>query len=225
MANLLNEETGPIREEGKDVNVIAKQIPVTVGVGSTVFTVIMWVLGIIPGLILTLAKVKARTYLEQIEQAIQHDASQIDNYLEQRVVILKNLAKLIEKAVDLDKETFVAIAEARSGRPVTSNMSDEERIAAGAQADTINNRINVAIENYPQLKAHAEIQDAIQQNSYLQKEITAAREQYNDRVAQWNKEIFVWPAKRMVAAKQGYTTRIPFIASKEVKEQARDVFF
>lgn len=29
----------------------------------------------------------------------------------------------------------------------------------------------------------------------------------------------------IVAAKRGYTTRIPFIASKEVKQQAREVFF
>ena len=29
----------------------------------------------------------------------------------------------------------------------------------------------------------------------------------------------------IVAAKQGYTTRIPFTASKEIKDKARDVFF
>ena len=28
MANQLDEENGPIREDGKDINVIAKQIPV-----------------------------------------------------------------------------------------------------------------------------------------------------------------------------------------------------
>ena len=28
-----------------------------------------------------------------------------------------------------------------------------------------------------------------------------------------------------VAAKNGYTTRIPFVASKEIKEQAKGVFF
>ena len=81
------------------------------------------------------------------------------------------------------------------------------------------------MEAYPDLKSHQEIQDAIQQNSYLQKEITAAREQYNDRVAQWNREIQIWPVNMIVAAKNGYTTRIPFIASKETKDKARDVFF
>ena len=31
MANVLDEETGPVRAEGREINVIAKQIPVTVG--------------------------------------------------------------------------------------------------------------------------------------------------------------------------------------------------
>lgn len=65
----------------------------------------------------------------------------------------------------------------------------------------------------------------MQQNSYLQREITAAREVYNDSVYQWNKAIQEWPTKMIVAAKQGYTTRIPFTASKEIKDKARDVFF
>lgn len=225
MANVLDEETGPVREEGREVNVIAKQIPVQVGVGSTIFQVILWVLGIIPGIIFTIMKVKAGSYLRQLEQKIQHDASQIDNYLEQRVIILSNLAKLLDKAIKLDQETFTAIAQARSGKPVTSGLTDEERINLGSQADSINNRLNIAIENYPDLKSHQEIADAMQQNSYLQKEITAAREAYNNSVLLWNREIQVWPTKMIVAAKAGYTTRIPFIASKEVKEKARDVFF
>lgn len=221
MANMLDEETGPVREEGKDINVIAKQLPVKVGVGSTIFEVLLWVLGIIPGVIFLFKKIKARTYLRQLEQKIQHDASQIDNYLEQRVVILQNLAKLVDKSVALDKETFTQIAMARSGK-VTDGAQMSE---AFTKADQIEAKLNLQIEAYPELKAHNEIKDAIQQNSYLQREITAAREQYNDSVKTWNTQIQIWPTNMIVAAKEGYTTRIPFIASKEIKDKARDVFF
>ncbi len=220
MANALDEETGPVREEGRDVNVIAKQIPVKVGAGSTVFEVLLWVLLIIPGLIFLMKKIKAAQYLRQLEQKLQHDASQIDNYLEQRVVILSNLAKLVQTAVNLDKDTFTQIAFARSGR-----MTDSERNETGTQIENLNARLNLQIEAYPTLQAHQEIKDAIQQNSYLQKEITAAREVYNDTVAEWNRTIQVWPTYMIVAAKAGYTTRIPYSVSKEVKEKARDVFF
>ena len=83
----------------------------------------------------------------------------------------------------------------------------------------------MAFESYPDLKAHAAIADAMQQNSYLQREITAAREVYNDTVSRWNQDVFAWPSKMIVAAKMGYTTRIPFTASKEIKQQARSKFF
>ncbi len=222
MANQLDEMNGPIMEQGHDVNVIAKQIPVTVGFGSKFFEIMLWVLGIIPGIIFLVMKIKARTYLRQLEQKIQQDASTVDNYLEQRVVILSNLAALVNKAVDLDKETFIGIAQARGGN---ANHDDTVRNEIGNQVENMSRNINVALENYPELKAHQEISDAIQQNSYLQKEITAARQLYNDTVATWNKEIQIWPTKMIVAAKEGYTTRVPFIASKEIKEKARDVFF
>ncbi len=220
MANQLDELTGPVNEQGRDVNVISKQIKVEVGVGSTIFEIILWILGIIPGLIFLFMKIKAAQYLRQLEQKIQHDASQIDNYLEQRVVILTNLAKLVEKAIDLDKTTFTQIALNRSGR-----LTDQTRNELSGQVDTLNRNINLTFENYPDLKAHQEIADAIQQNAYLQKEITAAREVYNDSVVTWNKEIQVWPTKMIVAAKQGYTTRIPFSTTAEIKQKAREVLF
>lgn len=221
MANQLDEMTGPVNEEGKDINVIQKQIPVKVGVGSTIFEVILWCLCIIPGVVFLIKKINAAKYLRQLEQKIQHNASQIDNYLEQRVVILQNCAKLLDKAIDLDKTTFSDIAKYRSG-----NVADDAaRNELSGALDGVSRKINIAFENYPDLKAHQEIADAMQQNSYLQREITAAREVYNDSVYQWNKAIQEWPTKMIVAAKQGYTTRIPFTASKEIKDKARDVFF
>ena len=221
MANQLDElSTENIRAEGLDVNVIAKKLPVTVGVGSKIFEVLLWVLGIIPGVIFLFKKIKARTYIQQLQQKIQHNASQIDNYLEQRVVVLQNCARLVDKAVDLDKSTFENIAKYRSGADV-----DEARNQVSSELDAVSRSINIAFENYPDLQAHTEIKDAMQQNMYLQREITAARELYNDTVNTWNREIFVWPTKQIVAAKEGYTTRIPFIASQEIKAKAREVFF
>lgn len=220
MANELDELTGPVNEQGRDVNVIEKQIPVKVGVGSTIFEVCLWIL-IIPGLIFLFMKINARTYLRQLQQKIQHDASQIDNYLEQRVIILQNAAKLLDKAIDLDKDTMTKIAQYRSG----NSSNDELRNATSQSVDKLFGQINVAYEQYPDLKAHNEIAECLRQNSYLQKEITAARELYNDTVFRWNADIQAWPTKMIVAAKAGYTTRIPFTASKEIKEKARGTFF
>lgn len=223
MANELDEVNGPVRTEGRDVNVIDKQIPVKVGIGSKIFEIILWVLGIFPGLIFLIMKINARTYLRQLQQKIQHDASQIDNYLEQRVNILQNAARLLDKAIDLDKDTMTQIAAYRSnaGKP----NEDANRNQTSQNIDKLFGQVSVAFENYPDLKAHNEIQQCLQQNSYLQREITAAREQYNDTVYRWNADIQAWPTKMIVAAKLGYTTRIPFTASQETKEKARGTFF
>ncbi len=218
MANELDEMTGPVNEAGRDINVIEKQLPVKVGVGSTIFQVLLWVLGIIPGVIFLFVKISAGKKLSQLQQKVQQAASQVDNYLEQRVMILQNAAKLVEKGIDLDKSTFTEIARLRSN-------GSEAFTQTNAAVEEVQRKINVALENYPDLKAHQELADAMQQNSYTQREITAAREHYNDVVAEWNKAIFEWPAKQIVAAKRGYTTRIPFSVSKEIKEKARGVFF
>ena len=220
MANELDEMTGPVNPDGRDVNVIAKQIPVKVGVGSLIFEIALWVLGIIPGLVFLFMKVRARTYLLKLQQKLQHDASQIDNYLEQRVVILQNTAKILEKSIELDKSTFTQIAALRSGA-----TTDGERNDVAQQIDNMYAQIRIAMENYPELQAHKDIQEAMRQNSYLQKEITAARELYNDTVHRWNSDIYAWPTKMIVAARAGYTTRIPFTTTQEIKQQARGVFF
>ena len=219
MANELDEKTGVVYEKGRDIHVIDQQIQVKVGVGSIVFQVLLWVLGILPGIIFLFMKINAGNYLSKLQQKVQHDASQIDNYLEQRVVILQNVAKLLDKAIDLDKSTFSDIAALRSGNRANSLNN------VATKVEDVNTKINFAVERYPDLKAHQEIADAMQQNSYLQKEITAARETYNDTVNQWNRDIFSWPTKMIVASKRGYTTRIPFTASSEIKERSREVFF
>lgn len=249
MANLLDEVTGPINENGRDVHVIDRQLPVQIGFGSTLFEVALWItipilvllyvllmgptlanpimvavvgclVGILPGVIFIFMKISARNYFQQLEQRIQAEASNIDNYLEQRVQILQNVVGLVEKAVDLDKDVMKAVAALRSGIVSSDNRNDISN-----KVDYAFNHLFPQVEAYPELRAHNAIADAMQQNSYLQREITAARTVYNSRVTQWNTDIFSWPTKMIVAARQGYTTRIPFTASAETRNMARLKFF
>jgi LemA protein len=243
MANLLDELTGPVNEQGQDVNVINRQLPVKIGFGSVLFEIALWVtlpigallcwsvlrdpliligcvVGVMPGVIFLFMKVSARSYFQQLEQVIQSAASEIDNYLEQRVQILNNVVGLVNRAVELDKDVMKSVAALRSGKVNDANRSD-----VADQLNATFSRFALQVEAYPELQAHNAIADAMQQNSYLQREITAARTVYNSRVAQWNTDIFAWPTKMIVAARQGYTTRIPFSASKATKEAARSTFF
>ena len=84
MANELDEMTGPVNKEGRDINVIEKQIPVTIGTGTKVFIFFLWFPLIIPGLIWLGLKVSAGKYLSQLQQKLQSAASTVDNYLERK---------------------------------------------------------------------------------------------------------------------------------------------
>ena len=221
MANELDELTGPVNGAGRDVQVIERQLPIRVGLGSALFEILLWVCGIVPGVIFLFMKISAKNYFQKLQQKIQADASQIDNFLEQRVMILQNVARLVEKAVALDSEVMKAVAAFRGG----AAMSDASRNTMAAQLDSAFGRLFPQVEAYPELRAHQAIAQAMQQNDYLQREITAARALYNDTVTQWNTDLYSWPTKMIVAARSGYTTRIPFTASAEVKAQARAVFF
>ncbi len=249
MANLLDEVTGPVNDNGRDIRVIDRQLPVEIGFGSTIFEIALWVtipilvliyvalmgntlgnplmvgiigclVGILPGVIFIFMKISARNYFQQLEQRIQAEASNIDNYLEQRVQILQNVVGILDRAIDLDKDVMKAVAALRGGR-----LSDDTRSEVNAQVNTAFRSLFPQVEAYPELKAHNAIADAMQQNNYLQREITAARTVYNSRVTQWNTDIFRWPTKMIVAARQGYTTRIPFSVSAETRDMARSKFF
>lgn len=247
MSNEINEVIGPRAIDGRNVGVVDKQIPVNIGVGSVIFEIFLWVVGVIPSIVLIaygkvdfiygvglsllgtlpgwvflFMKINALSNLRKQEQKIQADASEIDNFLEQRVIILTNVAGLLKKSIDLDIGVMTSVAAYRGG---LSPEDDHIRNAAARQIDKAFVWINAATENYPNLKSQEALVSAMRQNSYLQKEITAARTLYNDSVFAWNREIFSWPTYQIVAARAGFTTRIPYSASEEVKESARKIFF
>lgn len=239
MANQLDEMNPEIIEEGRDIHVIAKVLPVEVSVQEKMIPAIIMIIGIMIIFIALLSERyimvavgalvvifpwwrlhQIKSEFNMMEQRIQTAASEIDNFMEQRVVILTNVSKLVEKSIAVDKDILVDIAKYRNG-----NFSEESRSQVDSELNKATRALSIVLEDYPDLQSQDTIRDAMQQNSYLQREITAARTLYNDAVNTWNREIFEFPFKKIVAAKEGRTTRIPFIAEKEIKNKARGVFF
>ena len=74
MANELDELTSPVEAGGRDINVIQKQLPVKIGWGSVLFEVLLWVCGILPGIIFIFMKISAANYFRKLQQKLQADA-------------------------------------------------------------------------------------------------------------------------------------------------------
>lgn len=191
----------------------------TIGAGTKVFEALMWVLLLIPGIILASKKKKAESKLMALEQKINHDASQIDNYLEQRVIILENLSALINKEMAFEKDALQTIAGYKGG------INADNLSSAADNITDAENKIKSVFDDHPELLTNSGIAKAMRDNDYLQREITAAREVYNDSVNEWNGAIFKWPEYAMVAVKKGYTTKIPFTTTREIRSKARKVLF
>jgi len=204
MANQLDEMNAAVLSEGRSVDVIATQLPVTVTAQERMLPQLLMTAGAVAAiagwwleswLIVGAGAVlagytwwalrQASAELSMLEQRIQTAAAEIDNYMEQRVVVLDNLARLLDRSVQLDKELLLEVTKYRSGV-----ITDENRNAVGGGLRELSRQLQIAVENYPELKAQDAIRDAMRQNLYLQQEITAARSLYNDTVNTWNREIF-----------------------------------
>ena len=232
MANPLDEVTGSVNRQGREARVIEKQLPVEIGAGSAIFElavyvsgfavaaviqfllapkwepwgyVLLWSAAFLPMAIYLILKIQARNYFLQLQQRIQASASTIGNYQEQRFEILKNVAGLVRQAVTLDKEVMSAVAAYRGGGAPDARLNEN-----ASALDLGFGRLFPQIEAYPELKAHAH---------------TAARDLYNQVVLIWNTEIYRWPVKQIVAARQHFTTRIPFSVSDAAVEGAKSTFF
>lgn len=199
--------------------VVNERVGATVSKSEKSLGTLLWFLFIIPGAVFSSKKKAAARYYGEMSQKIQHDASQIDNYLEQRVIILENLSALITKEMAFEKDVVGRLAVYRQG------INANDLSSAAQEIEDANSKVREYLNNNPQLRSTAAVEKAIKDNDYLQREITAARELYNDSIKEWNDAIFGTVAQRLVAVEKRYTTKVPFTTTREIREKARSVLF
>lgn len=191
-----------------------ERVGATITKGEKAMSIIRWFLLVIPGLVFVSQKKKAKKYFGQLSQKINAAASEIENYMEQRVIILENLSALIDKEMKFEKATLSNF-NYQNGDLNLMNRKLEE-------ADSI---LRDMLKQNPELRSTKAIEKAIKDNDYTQREITACRSLYNDAVRQWNEAIFGTVAERTIAVENHYQTRIPFTTSREIREKARSILF
>ena len=106
------------------------------------------------------------------------------------------------------------------------NTSDAETACneLSGQVDTISRDINVAVENYPDLKANtnfAKLQDEL---SETEDKVTFSRQFYNDTVTNYNDQIQVFPSN-IVAGMFNFTEEQTFLVDDEAARKAPKVQF
>jgi LemA protein len=116
---------------------------------------------------------------------------QIDVQLKRRHDLIPNLMNAVKGAMDFERQTLEAVIQARNqavqiqaGASPTGGV--KKLAAAEAQLTAALSRFNVVAEQYPQLKATANIGQLQEELTSTENRVSFARQAYNDTATTYN---------------------------------------
>ena len=168
----------------------------TVGIviGAVILVVALWYIGTYNGIKVAGLKVK---------EAL----SGIDVALTKRYDVLTKMLDVVKGYQKHEKELLTEVINLRMG------MSMKERTAANEQMNQLTEKINLFVENYPELKASnnfTELQKAVLN---VEEHLQAARRMYNANVTNYNAKIVMFPGS-IVAGMMGAVQEEFFVAEE-----------
>jgi LemA protein len=158
----------------------------------------MQVIGVIFGIIVALAVIvigyfiSTQRTLVGLDEMCKNALSQIEVQLNSRFDAVIALAKTAAQYAKHESETIIQTIEARGG-----NTSAATPAGINAQADLLGqmmSRLNVVVEQYPELKAsdlYAKAQDGQRQ---YEENVRISRMVYNDTATKMNRLVRQWPS-------------------------------
>lgn len=111
--------------------------------------------------------------------------------LKQRNDMIPNLVASVKAYMGHENEILTHIAELRSK---ADSASESEQIKNGNEISSLLSRLNVAVENYPDLKANTQFLHLQSQIEEMENQLQAIRRTYNAAVTDYNNAIEMFPS-------------------------------
>ena len=132
--------------------------------------------------------------LVKLDQQVRQSWAQVENVYQRRADLVPNLVETVKGAAEFERETYTAVAEARSkvGQMQVDEkmLSNPEAFAKFQQAqDQLGaalSRLLVAVERYPDLKATQNFRDLQVQLEQTENRITVERQRFNETSQAFN---------------------------------------
>jgi LemA protein len=134
--------------------------------------------------------------LVALDQAVRAQWGQVENTYQRRADLVPNLVETVKGAAAFEKETYVAVAEARarvgqiSAAGTDKMLQDPQSLQKYQQAqDALSgalSRLLVVAERYPDLKATAAFRDLQSQLEGTENRITVERMRFNETAQMFN---------------------------------------
>lgn len=147
------------------------------------------------------------------DEAVKQANSKIEASLQRRADLIPNVVNSVKGYMSHEEEIFTKIADARSkigsGNKEVKNEGETELTSAIS-------RLLVVQENYPELKADAQVSALISELEGTENRLFIARKDYNDTATEYNKSIRKFPTS-MMAGMFGFQRAELIEADKDAK--------
>ncbi|MBS9778869.1 MAG: LemA family protein [Campylobacteraceae bacterium] len=150
--------------------------------------------------------------------------SQIQVQLKRQYELIPNLVKSVKAYMKHEQETLERITLARSGAMKSlekANPNDENSIKELSHVNTelsnAMNKLNITLENYPELKANENMLQLQEELTTTQNKIAFARQAYNDAVTEYNSYKQSFPAL-YIAEKFNHRQDASLLEFEDIKE-------
>ena len=142
--------------------------------------------------------------------------SGIDVQLKKRFDLIPNLVSTVQEYMKYEKDTLNQLTELHT-QALKGNISHDELIGLSEKAESMLKSIMVSVENYPELKASANMELLQRSLNETEDQIAASRRAYNIAVRELNNAVDMIPTN--IFASMLNIKRREFI---EIKEQERE---
>jgi LemA protein len=157
--------------------------------------------------------------------------SQVENVYQRRLDLIPNLVETVKGVAEFERETYTAVAEARSRagqmRVNPDDLDDPETLRrfeeAQGQLTGALSRLFAVAENYPQLKANQNFLELQSQLEGTENRITVERRRFNEVAQEYNTRVQTVPAS-LIAGMFGFKPR-PYFQATEGADRAPRVQF
>ena len=159
---------------------------------------------LVVALIVGMWGVGAYNGLVRLDQEVQGQWAQVQNVYQRRADLVPNLVETVKGAAAFEKDTFIAVAEARSkvgqvsGQALQNVTSDPQAFQkfqeAQAGLSSALSRLMVVVERYPELKANQNFRDLQVALEGTENRVSVERNRYNEAAQAYNTARLRFPA-------------------------------
>ncbi len=158
---------------------------------NTTVTVIVTIVSIL--LLLLVWGVRTSNKLVRRRNQADNAFAGVGAYLKKRYDLIPNLVAAAQEYMGHEKEVLTEVTALRAAAE-KPNLTDEEQIVLGNKMNGALRSFQVAVENYPQLKADTHIMQLQASLNEVEEQLSAARRTYNSAAMKYNNGVQLFPS-------------------------------